>query len=286
MNRYRLIGMNTSITRIARTLSVAAGLLAVIALFGCTTLDSVMGSVAGGIVTGPGSVRTEQAIMERAGVYELQDGMIASMVYSTVFFAGGFAPGLDAFVPGEGVTWQITTEDQGKSDGSMVIERALLRRDADGTSWWFLRYSDEESEMIAEARVGADYQLLTFRYRDPDTETIRQWEASAAKQDSAHDETDPESSMFDLYDQFPRTNLGLATVTVPAGRFDTEHSRMEIVWDDPEEKEIRRISWNWWITDDVPGNLVRYEWIDPDGAAMSGELLAFRRDYASSLGSF
>ena len=80
------------------------------------------------------------------GMADLQNVMLFNVAYLQVVFLGGHDPGFEDFREGEGVKWEITGGD-GSDQASFVAERALIRRNTDGTSWWFLGYSSEGEVM-------------------------------------------------------------------------------------------------------------------------------------------
>jgi hypothetical protein len=93
-----------------------------------------------------------QAVADAVGIGALEDSMVAALVYTQAFFAGGYVQGYDDFSEGEGVAWKITvadTADKADSD-SLEIERALLKRTSDGNAWWLLRYKDEDGEELVQ----------------------------------------------------------------------------------------------------------------------------------------
>ena len=90
------------------------------------------------------------------------------------------------------------TDDEGSE--TIRIERALLKRNADGSAWWLLRYS------------------------------------------------------------------------------------AEVEGDDSESYEVR---YEWWISSEVPGELVKYVWANTsDGTSLSGVLVSNQKGYTTMLGSF
>lgn len=236
------------------------------------------------------NARAERAVMERTGVYEMQDAAMATMVFTTAFLAGGYAPGYDHFSVGEGVHWRVSSTGKDNGIETLDIERALLDRDPNGNEWWLLRYRDDESELVAEALINPDYSMLRFRYRDPETRAVREWipeqDTSEAHDNYAGEDAQRDRMQADQFAEFPMHQVGSTTVTVPAGRFAVAHYRVEIPWEDPDTGQVEIVSWNWWTTDEVPGRLVRYETSGSDATGgVTGELVAYRRDYSFQLGT-
>ncbi len=264
----------------------------VLSLTGCAAITSTMDGVTGAV-----NRTAENAVLSATGIAALQDSMVAMIVYTSAFYAGGFMYGYDNFSEGEGVEWKVTSKSE-EEESIVTIERALLKRLNDGTSWWQLSYRDEESEFLSEALVGGDFDLLIFRYIDPDTDELREWvpeeeEESSVQEDSEEEEMD--SELPDYYDGSWESNIvGTERITVPAGTYSADHVLVEedyeyyyVDEDGNEQTEMTTLRYEWWISDSVPGNLVRYKWEDgSDDTSLTGELISHRKGYTTRLNSF
>jgi len=236
-----------------------------------------------------------QAMGDAVGIGAMQDAMVASLVYAQVFFAGGYAGGYENFKEGEGGTWEVTARDE---DGAerFEIERALLRRTAEGNTWWLLRYASEdedEEELLAEALLDEELSILKFRYRDPESGSIREWipEEEDTEQAETEEEEFSEIDNQAYYrDDYADHSLGKEQLTVPAGRFNAEHILIEDIYVEENEdgtEESYRVSYEWWLAPQVPGKMVKYIWRDEtDGFSLTGELLAYKKGYTTQLGSY
>ena len=266
----------------------------ILATSGCSSL---MDSMAGGTdLLGTTKARINQSVADAVGLGSLEDAVLASLIYSQVFFAGGYGYGYDNFKEGEGVVWEITSKDANGAE-TVEIERALLKRNGDGTAWWLLRYTAEgEDEFISEALLDSEYELLVFRYRDPETDTIREWipeqEESIAEADAKGTDEDADAEEVEVgffYGNYSDYSLGMEKVTVPAGTYTAEHVRIEerYVVDDGETGNSYEVSYEWWISGDVPGELVKYIWANlSDETSLSGELAGNKSGYTTQLSSF
>lgn len=241
-----------------------------------------------------------QAVADAVGIGALEDSMVAVLVYSQAFFAGGYVQGYEDFSEGEGVVWKITAEDgESAADSrSVEIERALLKRTSDGNAWWLLRYTDEDGEeLVSESLMNEDYEMLIFRYRDPETQKIREWkpesseegsEAEAEGEEEAPDVEDVEAAYYrgDYSDYI----VGTETIRVPAGTYTAEHVRIVETYTIEEENgesDTYEVRYEWWIDKDVPGDLVKYEWTnDTENSVLRGELLKHQQGYSTQLASF
>ncbi|HDQ14966.1 MAG TPA: hypothetical protein ENN41_09160 [Sediminispirochaeta sp.] len=244
--------------------------------------------------------RGNQALLDAVGVGAIEDGIVASMVYAQVFFAGGYGHGYDEFSEGEGARWELTSRDESGAE-RMEIERALLKRTPDGNSWWLLRSKVEgEEEFVSEALLDQDYGMLKFRYRDPETGSIREWEAAESKEtkdaktdkkekkDKADKQPEAEAGEEDFFwDDYSEYVKGKRSISVPAGKFNAEYVLIEDVYVDKDDEEYR-VSYEWWLAPQVPGRLVKYVWTnESEEISLTGELLDYGKKYkGSQLDSF
>lgn len=245
-----------------------------------------------------------QAVADAVGIGALEDGMVAALVYSQAFFAGGYVQGYSDFSEGEGVVWKVTAidGDNPKEEESIEIERALLKRTAEGNTWWLLRYSDEDgSELLSESLLDEGYEMLIFRYRDPETQKIREWRPDTSEkadkgQKSEKTEDIEQDSTVDAYEaafyrgDFQDYIIGTEKIKVPAGTYTVDHIRFVDAYsteDGKGESETYEVRYEWWINSDVPGDLVKYEWTnDTEDSGIKGELLNHKQGYNTQLSSY
>ncbi len=278
----------------------SAVIIALVLLSGCMSVIDSINMVDSGIARTKASAN--QAVADAIGIGELEDSMVAFLVYSQAFFAGGYVQGYGDFTEGEGVVWKIIAEDgeTPEESESIEIERALLKRTAEGNSWWLLRYTDEEGEeLVSESLLNDDYEMLVFRYRDPETQKIREWkpesEEETAETEGEEEESGEEAEVEDLeaayfYGDYRDHVVGTEKVRVPAGTYTTDHVRIVdsyTVEDEEGNSESYEIRYEWWIDEDVPGDLVKYEWTnETENSVLKGELIKHKRGYSTQLESF
>jgi len=273
--------------------------LTVLLLSNCATLMDIYlgGTTPMTSVTESAEHRIGTALMDVTGIADMQAGMIASMVYMQVFIAGGYAGGYADYSEGQGVVWEVVSKENDEEE-RLEIERAFLKSMDDGSQWWLLRYSSQEGdEIIAEALLDTEYKLLKFRYKDPEYNDIREWLPRYETED-----TDKETENYSQVESYSDAMIegdylpyvkGTESISVPAGTFDTKYARVEVDYSetDPEAAESAGISdklvYEWWISEEVPGNMVRYSWSRPsDGVTLTGHLKAITKNRQSQLGSF
>ncbi len=254
-------------------------------LVGCISFDDLMS----GSLLGKTEARMNQAMADAVGLGALEDSMIATIMYAQVFYAGGYGAGYEDFSEGEGVAWNITSRND-ESESSVQVERALLKRNSDGTAWWFLRYKAEnEEEFISEALVDDEYTLLKFRYYDAETDSVREWipeQEESVESTEVEEETAEEVGFYD--GDFKNFSTGKVSVTVPAGSYSAEHFLIEDTYvPETEGEEGYEVRYEWWLADKVPGDIVKYSWENlTDDTAITGELTSNKTGYKTRLDSF
>lgn len=166
----------------------------------------------------------------------------------------------DDYGPGDYTEWALL-DGTGEAAGARM-RRAYLGQTAEG-QWWQLRWTDPDSdeEMIMESLLDPDNGTTRRMLMRPGKgEAIQEVDLSEAQAQSRQ-RLDPDA----LAEQARETP---ETIVVPAGRFDTR--RLEI--GDADEG-----TQTWWLSTEVPGQVVRFQWQDPDSEAATLEL----RDYGS-----
>ncbi|TVR70357.1 MAG: hypothetical protein EA427_06070 [Spirochaetaceae bacterium] len=250
----------------------AAVVGAAILVGGCASIDGMVGDVAG---------RTIGTAVERRleGMYAgYTDAALFHMTYIQVFYLGGYGFTTDDFEEGQGATWRITSENG--DTGTVTAERALLERREGGLSWWYLTYTPEgENSLEYEVLLDREMQAREMYLRDPETGEIRHhvFDTAFEEEELPEDEYYAETVHVRDWDQYRRDRV---TITVGAGTFETDLLVNTIT----EEESGDTMEYRWWVTEEVPGDLVQYEFEDlQEGDLLRGELMAIRRDYRSTL---
>lgn len=274
-------------------------LAALFILSSCTSVVDSIGKIDSAVSRT--KAKAGQAVMDAAGVGAMEDAIVASMVYAQVFFAGGYMYGYEDMREGYGVIWKLTSTDESGSQ-SIEVERALLKRTADGNEWWLLKYTDPGQEpFVSEALLDEDYAIVKFRYRDQETGNIREWvpeqaEGQAAEAESGEEEegtayAGQEALFRGDYEDYI---VGTEKVTTDFGTYPSEHVLIEdsyTVYTDEEQSEENaetyEVSYEWWIVKQIPGDIMKYEWKNiTEGFSLKGELISIKTDYTTQLESF
>lgn len=277
------------------TVRAGFGIALLVLAAGCASVDGIVSDAIGSAVTG-----TTERALERS-MSQWTDQMAFQMTYMQVFFLGGYGAGFDDFEEGQGATWEITSTD-GEEDSTFIGERALLRRNGDGTSWWYLRFDSEEEdeEFEYEVLIDEEYDALEIYLKDPETGEVRhrvfEQEPEGAEEAAAED---PEATGADEEWEEPTYDDGevvfdedmseyrreRVTVTVRAGTYETDL----LVYEYTDEETGDSVEYRWWTTDEVPGDVVLYEWentTEAESGMLRGELIRVRSGYMTKFGAF
>ncbi len=233
----------------------------------------------------------EQELGPRLNRYT--DVMMYQLAYTQAFYMGGYGFSPGAFEEGQGATWRIEAVEA-ENLSSYTAERALLKRLDDGSMWWYLKFDADEADPVEfEVRLTEGLAALEMYIRDPETGEVRHHEFARDEQERAEIEEGEESIeeigyMTGHYHVEAREmyRQERETITTGAGSFDTELLLITpedfADFEDLEEEEgyPMNMEYRWWLAEDVPGELVRFEYRDLDDDSMlRGELISLRDDY-------
>lgn len=161
-------------------------------------------------------------------------------LFNVAFFSGSYAVSEDAYEPGEWTRWRML---DGEEDTNAVIERAFLSTTEEGNEWWRVKYvNTEEDEAIVLEGLFAPgrSELLRMRAQFPGEEP-----KELPVEEGLYTYAEP---VHLTEESLQGATVGEEQVAVPAGTFQTRHVRYGTAGAILE----------WWIVDDVPGDLVRY----------------------------
>lgn len=203
--------------------------------------------------------------------------LYVSTIFSSFFYAGGYHFDVfNTYQPGDWTRWKATGMDEGEE-----FQKAFLKREDDGKEWWqivsFAVREGNREEVVLEALFSAPDEagirkLLRLRGLFPgDREPA---EIPVQENTSAwyHE------PIRLTEESIKAATKGTETITNPAGTFIAQH----VVYRDAYGVG------DWWLTDKVPGGLIKYQVTDPQiqGEKYVVELVAYGKDAKSRLGSF
>lgn len=262
-------------------MQVAISILGVVLFAGCSSVgDAVMDGVTRG-VSRAAEERVANAVYEElAPASQLPAASTAAwnqfmVAQAQIVFAYGFSPtgvwpGQGEYEPGEWIQYQVAGAGQSQND-AVTLERALLRRDADGREWWRLSWAQADENWIYEALVSpAEGQILRLRARDAEG-NVGELPVN-------------ERTVYNSPTQLTEESIDGATVgeeilETPAGTFNT---RRVVYQSTAGEGNIE-----WWLTDQVPGGIVKYSLSDDSGEnAWTCQLIDTGTNATTKLDSF
>lgn len=213
------------------------------------------------------------------------DVMLYQLAYTQMFHMGGFGLHHDEFEEGQGATWRLDTEEDDEVY-TFTAERALLERVDDGASWWYLRYDPQDEETLEyEILVDSTLHAKEMYFRDPESGDVRHHvfdfdDREQREMQEGEESLDEAGYHTESYyiEELEEYRVDQVRVLVGAGTFDADVLRHT------GEEDEDNFEFNWWVTDEVPGQLIQYEYTDHDtGGFTRGELMELRDDYTSTL---
>ncbi len=256
------------------------GFVPILIVSGCASLtDVVMGGAAAGVERAV-SERAEQAVYKRLAPKEQLPppaspgwGQFmanqAQIVFAYSFSAGGFWLGQVGYKPGEYTKFEWHPE----GDSPVTIERAFLKKLDDGKEWWRVSWAEEEDTWIYEALFspGEDGKLLRLRARDADG---NEGEVPVTE---GHAIYVPPAELTE--ESIEGATVEHEKIKTPAGTFEADHVVYLSVTGEGDVE--------WWITDEVPGGVVKYLISSKEeGVIWSSILKEMGKNATTILGSF
>lgn len=180
-------------------------------------------------------------------------------LYLTTIAMGGYMPSDDTFEDGDGIRfWHRYRDPEDTEDvEEMEFTRALLHTNDDGTKWWRFEFMVDDEELPFEALIGQEGGIRQLRYIDPATEGVVTYTP-----DDPYLWEDYEDDDFWTSEDLEDMRAGSERIRVPAGSFRTDRL----------EAEEEGYTYTWWLSDEVPGRVVKFEGESDDMENVQGEL--------------
>ncbi len=195
--------------------------------------------------------------------------MIAGPMFSYAFNVHGYWLGDKTYRPGEWTTWQIVSRDAKEQH---EMEKAYLKKEADGKEWWRVAYVEKSDGAVFEALFSSGpAEMIRLRGRFGAKEPPTEFPVTTGRVYQK-----PKTIAGDgLKSAFVRKE----SITVPAGTFTCSYYVYS-----PTPSEISE----WWISDQVPGGIVKYLFREGKGAQPSYEmaLVKFGQNATTVLSSY
>ncbi len=213
---------------------------------------------------------------DTGGAYAAVPGMplpgfdlVAGAMFNYAFNVHGYWLGDRIYRPGEWTRWQVAARSDKERH---EMEKAFLMREADGKEWWRVAYVDKSDGATFEAQFAAGpSDMLRLRGRFSEREQPTEFPVTTGR----------------VY-QKPQTVAGeklktafvrKESITVPAGTFMCSYYVFS-----PSPSEVSE----WWISDQVPGGIVKYLFREGKGAQPAHEmtLVKFGQNATTVLSSY
>lgn len=185
-------------------------------------------------------------------------------LFSLAFHSGSYAPAGEEYEQGEWTKWRIVQSDQ--EGPPPEFERAFLRREADGSEWWRVRYvvmGDDGS-----GNMQPDTILLEGKFSPDKSQLVRL--RGKMPGDTQANEMPVEENTYGYVEPTPLTEeslqgatVGTESVRVPAGTFTARHVRYGAMGGGGTSE--------YWLNDDVPGGMVKYSQTSAQESTSEGE---------------
>ena len=161
-----------------------------------------------------------------------------SIFYASYFFLGGYGFGDENFKNGEGVTWNVVTNN---GEDEITVTRALLKRVDNGAAWWSISAVVDGEDRVYEMLLEEDYNILKIRYIDSETGLIEEIIPEQGEESEEEISTDDTETMGpEFYAQY---SVGEEKVKTKAGSFKADH----IVFEDKDAEQGYHIKYEYWL---------------------------------------
>ncbi len=261
--------------------TLCAGFIAVAMLFlvGCATVTN---SIVSGAASGLGravSERAEQAVYKKLAPKDQLPAptapgwgnfmaLQAQVIFAYTFSVGGLWVSETTYQPGQWTKFEMTEPDDNTKS---TVERAFLKRTDDGKEWWRVSLTEGEDAWVYEALLSPDSsKMVRLRGKDPNG-NIGEIPLTSTTVYSEPSEMSKES--------IEGATVGHESISTPAGTFNT--AKVEYLSTTGDGKV------DWWISNEVPGGVVKYQYLDSDGnIAWTSTLIATGDDATTVLNSY
>ncbi len=244
--------------------------LIIMSIVGCASFDAAVQNVTNSI-NELGEASVEMAI--------LSPMLEFSIFYASYFFLGGYGFGDENFKNGEGVTWNVVTNN---GEEEITVTRALLKRVDNGAAWWSISATVDGEDRTYEMLLEDDYDILKIRYINSETGLVEEIipEQSEESGEGTGSEDEIETMGPEFYAQY---SVGEEKVKTKAGSFKADH----IVFEDKDVEQGYHIKYEYWLSDRVPGFSVKYIYANiSDNETISGEVIDIRGGYKTQMKSY
>lgn len=265
-------------------LVVAVALAAL--LSSCFSLPGIGGFDPFSSVRASVSDRASAEVASASGLTGMSRKMMFNVLYSQVFFIGGFGAGYYDLEETQGMVWRIQNIDSDGRFSAVEAERAYLKALPNGERWWYLAWRGDGESWEFEALMDKNLVARKIRYFNDDVKRVEEAKFDEPGKSKAGSETAPPeeapASGLDSRD-LSRYVKGKETIKVAGGTYQTE--RIEWTFYDEDDKTTYR--YVWWVDPKAPGGIVKFEWTRSGSKeSVKGELVSIKKGYKTKFASF
>jgi hypothetical protein len=266
----------------ARASSLSAVVLAAVlgtALSGCflvqeaaqTTVGAASEAAGEEVGEAIGARVASAANVPTAGTAQWNQFMVsqAQVLFSYAFAANGMWPGEATYEEGERVRYEFQTAD-GEDAGFQTLERAFLTTTEDGNEWWRVRAQQEDDTWVYEALINPERdEVVRLRSRDPE---------GNVGEVPVTERTVYQSPQRLTEESIEGATVGREELDTPAGTFSTRKVEYK--------GGMGGGTVTWYLSEDVPGHVVRYRAEGNQGNAWISTLVDHGSDATTTLDSY
>jgi len=227
------------------------------------------------------SDRAAAELFSATGLSGLTHKMMFTIVYSQVFFIGGFGANFYELEETQGTIWRVETRDADGTTNRVEAERALLKKLPNGDQWWYLAWRVDGDEMEYEALMSKDLYAKKIRYFNPDLKRVE--EAVFNEPGKGNEDTEPPAATGTIaFNDIGAHVKGQETISVNAGSFNTNR----IEWSLVDEDNVT-YKYIWWVDPRASGGIIKYDWSKSGSRErVTGELYSVKKGYTTKFSSF
>lgn len=193
----------------------------------------------------------------------------AQVLFNYAFAANGMWPAEATYDEGEWVRYEFRTGDDGDA-GFQTLERAFLTSTDDGNEWWRVKAEQEDDTWVYEALINPERgEVVRLRSKDPD---------GNVGEVPVTERTVYQSPQRLTEESIEGATVGTEELNTPAGTFSTR--KVEYTGG------MGSGTVTWYLSEDVPGHVVRYRAQGEEGNAWISTLAAYGKDATTTLDSY
>ncbi len=235
--------------------------------------------------------RVNAEVSSAVGISQMTRKMMFTLVYSQIFYIGGFNAAYYDLEETQGTVWRMESTDEDGKTSFVEAERALLRKLPNGDAWWYLAWRDDEQKIEFEVLFDKELNPKKIRYYNEDVKRVEEalFDPPSKNADPKKETTPPpkaESADYKSLEEFykgSKAKTNKETLKLGSGAWNC--TRIE--WSIYDEEEKTTYKYVWWVDTGAAGGLVKFEWTKSGSKEkLKGELVSMKKGYTTKFKSF